>query len=114
MLSEEQVRRFVEDGFVRIDRAFPREIADTGLGALWRATGCERHDPATWTNPVIRIGPVNDRDGTQPLSFRAAANTSVLYDAFDKLVGLVLRSIQRIHPRRPEPSTFAENTSRRG
>ena len=45
MLSEEQVRRFVEDGFVRIDRAFPREIADTGLGALWRATGCEPHDP---------------------------------------------------------------------
>jgi hypothetical protein len=88
MLSEEQVRRFVEDGFVRIDRAFPREIADMGLGALWHATGCEPHDPATWTSPVIRIGPVNDRDGTQPLSFREAANTSVLYEAFDKLVGL--------------------------
>ena len=87
MLSEEQVRRFINDGFVRIDRAFPREIADAGLGVLWRSTGCEPHDPATWTKPVIRFGPVDDRDGTQPLSFHEAANTPLLYDAFDKLVG---------------------------
>jgi hypothetical protein len=87
MLSDEQVRRFVEDGFVRIDGAFPREIADTGLSALWRATGCDPHDPATWTRPVIRVGPVDDERGTQPLSFREAANTPALYDAFDKLVG---------------------------
>jgi len=87
MLSEEQVRRFINDGFVRIDRAFPREIADAGLGVLWRATGCEPHDPATWTKTVIRFGPVGDRDGTQPLYFHEAANTPLLYDAFDKLVG---------------------------
>jgi hypothetical protein len=87
MLSKDQVRRFVEDGFVRIDRAFPREIADAGLVALWRATDCDRHDPATWIRLVIRIRPVDDGHGTHPLSFREAANTSVLYDAFDKLVG---------------------------
>jgi hypothetical protein len=87
MLSEEQVRRFLENGFVRVERAFPREIADEGLAALWRATGSDPHDPSTWTRPVIRVGPVNDRRGTQPLSFREAANTPVLYDAFDKLVG---------------------------
>jgi hypothetical protein len=87
MLSKEQARRFVEDGFVRIDGAFPREIADTGLAALWRATGCDPNDPATWVRPVIRIATVNDEHGAQPLSFREAANTPVLYDAFDKLVG---------------------------
>jgi hypothetical protein len=87
MLSEAQLRRFVEDGFVRIDGAFPRQIADMGLAALWRAIGCDRHDPATWTRPVIRVGPANDEHGTQPLSFREAANTPILYDAFDKLVG---------------------------
>jgi hypothetical protein len=87
MLSPEQVEQFVQDGFVRVDRAFPRDIVDAGLAALWRATGCDPHNPATWTRPVIRLGPVNDRDGTQPLSFRPAANTPVLYDAFDKLVG---------------------------
>jgi Phytanoyl-CoA dioxygenase (PhyH) len=87
MLNKEHVHRFIEDGFVRIYRAFPREIADAGLAALWRATGCDPNDPTTWTRPVIRVGPVNDRHGTQPISFREAANTPVLYDAFDKLVG---------------------------
>jgi hypothetical protein len=86
MLSKEQAHRFVEDGFVRIDGAFPREIADTGLAALWHATGCDPNDPATWVRPVMRIGTVNDEHGTQPLSFREAANTPVLYDGFDKLV----------------------------
>jgi len=88
LLSDAQTRRFIEDGFVRIEGAFPREIADTGLAALWRATGCDPHDPTTWTRPVIRVGPENDAHGTQPLSFREAANTPELYDAFDKLVGL--------------------------
>jgi hypothetical protein len=87
MLNKEQVRRFVEDGFVRIDQAFPREIADAGLVVLWQATGCDPNDPATWTRPAIRVGPVNDKLGTQLLSFREAANTPALYDAFDKLVG---------------------------
>lgn len=87
MLDDTETRRFIEDGFVRIDGGFPREIADAGRAALWRATGCDPDDPRTWTHPVVRIGPMNDRDGTQPLSFRAAANTPVLHDAFDKLVG---------------------------
>lgn len=86
-LSDAQAHRFVEDGFVRIDGAFPREIADAGRAALWQAIGCDPHDPRTWTRPVVRIGPINDRDGTQPLSFRDAANTAVLHDAFDRLVG---------------------------
>jgi hypothetical protein len=85
MLSPKQVDQFVVNGFVRIDRALPRDIA--GLAALWRATGRDPHNPATWTRPVIRLGPVNDRDGTHALSFRPAANTPVLYDAFDQLVG---------------------------
>ena len=87
MLSDVQVRRFVEDGFVRIDEAFPREIADTGRAALWQATGCHPDDPETWTRPVIRVGTANDKHGTQPLSFRDAANTPVLHGAFNTLVG---------------------------
>jgi hypothetical protein len=87
MLDDAEVRRFIEDGFVRIDRAFAREIAEAGLPALWHAMGSDPDDPASWTRPVVRVGPANDRDGKQPLSFRAAANTDVLHDAFDSLVG---------------------------
>jgi hypothetical protein len=55
MLSDTEVHRFIEKGFVRIDGAFPREIADAGRAALWQAVGCDPHDRGTWTRPVVRI-----------------------------------------------------------
>jgi hypothetical protein len=55
-LKDAQVRQFIEDGFIRIDRAFPRELADAGRAILWRDTGCDPDDPATWRKPVIRLG----------------------------------------------------------
>jgi hypothetical protein len=100
MLSEAEVRQFIEDGFLRIDGAFPREIADKGRADLWQAIGCDPDEPASWTRPVVRIRSVGDRDGTQPFSFPDAANTPVLYDAFDKLVG------QARWKRRPNVGNF--------
>ena len=87
MLTTSQIDQFIEEGFVRIEGAFPRAIADNGLPALWEAVGCNSTDPASWARPVVRVWPENDRDGSQPISFREAANTPILYDAFDKLVG---------------------------
>jgi hypothetical protein len=87
MLSDAQVRAFIEDGYARIDGAFPREIADKGRSRILQTIGCAPDNPATWTRPVVRIGTVNDEHGAQPLSFREAANTLALYDAFDTLVG---------------------------
>jgi hypothetical protein len=55
MLTTRQVDQFIEEGFVRIDNAFPRAIADSGLPTLWKATGCDANDPATWTRPVHLI-----------------------------------------------------------
>jgi hypothetical protein len=100
MLRGAQVRRFIEDGFVRIDGAFSREIADKARAAIWQAIGCDPDDPTTWARPVVRIGTVNDEHGVQPLSFREAANTPGLYDAFDELVG------RRRWRRRPNVGTF--------
>lgn len=80
-LGDAQVRDFVKDGFVRIERAFPRALADEARAILWRDTGCAPDDPVTWTRPVIRLG-----DYAQA-PFRAAVNTPVLHDAFDRLVG---------------------------
>lgn len=81
MLSAVQIERFINDGFVRIDRAFPRELADEGRAILWADTGCDPADPATWTKPVIRLGQYDQ----QP--FTLAANTSQLHAAYDALVG---------------------------
>ncbi len=73
--------RFIRDGFVRLDAAFPRGLADEGRALLWRDTGCDPDDPSTWTRSVIRLGHY-----AQPV-FQQAANTPILHAAFDQLVG---------------------------
>ena len=80
-LSAAQIDTFITDGFVRIDNAFPRDLADAANAILWRDAGCDPNDPASWRSPVIRLGHY-----AQPV-FRAAANTPLLHAAFDQLVG---------------------------
>jgi hypothetical protein len=80
-LTTTQVERFVADGFVKLDGAFPADVAERCLDELWAATGCSPDDPATWTRPVVRLG------GFSTPPFREAANTPVLHEAFDQLVG---------------------------
>jgi hypothetical protein len=80
-LSAHQIERFIADGFVTIEHAFAREWADEGRAILWRDTGCDPDDRTTWTKPVIRLGLY----GHEP--FARAANTPVLRQAFDQLVG---------------------------
>jgi hypothetical protein len=80
-LSDAHIQQFIDDGFVRLDRAFPRELADQGRAILWRDTGCDPDDPATWTRPVVRLGYYDQEP------FKKAANTPLLHAAFDQLVG---------------------------
>jgi len=86
-LDPAEIEQFINSGFVRVEQAFPRALADAAREILWRATGCDPHDPATWTRPVIRLGMF-----TQP-PFVEAANTPRLHRAFDQLVG-----VGRWHP----------------
>ncbi|MBC7922771.1 MAG: phytanoyl-CoA dioxygenase family protein [Ferruginibacter sp.] len=81
VFRDAEVRQFMTDGFIRLDHAFPRQLADEGRELLWQDTGCNPHDPATWTQPVVRLGDY----GQAP--FRQAVNTSRLHTAFDQLVG---------------------------
>src|SRR6202165_3732841 len=80
-ISEAQIQQFIQEGFVRIDRAFPRALADEGRVILWRDLPCDPNDPTTWTWPVIRLGHYGDEP------FKRAVNSPVLYTAFDQLVG---------------------------
>jgi hypothetical protein len=81
MLDQNQVRRFIDDGFLRLDQAFPRELADECREILWRDTGLDPSDRTAWTQPVIRLGD----HAEEP--FRQAANTARLHEAFDQIVG---------------------------
>ena len=80
-LSDAQIEQFIQDGFVRIDHAFPRELAEQGRAILWRDLPCDPQKPASWTQPVIRLGYYNDEP------FRKAVNSPRLHTAFDQLVG---------------------------
>jgi hypothetical protein len=82
VLSDAQIEQFIQDGFVRIDRAFPRELAEQGRAMLWRDLPCDPQKPATWTQPVIRLGYYGDEP------FRKAVNSPRLHAAFDQLVGM--------------------------
>ena len=80
-LGPSQIEQFIGDGFVRVDDAFPRSLADEARVILWKATGCDPDEPKTWTHPVIRLGMFS-----QP-PFIEAANTPRLHAAFDQLIG---------------------------
>ncbi|MQY24512.1 phytanoyl-CoA dioxygenase family protein [Nocardia aurantia] len=81
MLTDSQIEAFVTDGYVRVERAFPRAVADAGREILWRATGFDPHEPATWTVPVVRLAD----HAEEP--FRHAVTAPALTEAFDQLVG---------------------------
>jgi hypothetical protein len=80
-VEERQIDRFIAKGFLRLEQAFPSELARQCRDLLWRDSGCDPDDPATWTRPVVRLG-----DYAQE-PFRQAANTPRLHAAFDALVG---------------------------
>jgi len=78
--GEKQRQQFLSDGFMRIDGAFPADVAAEGRAILWRDTGCDPNDRSTWTRPVVRLG-------DYPHPFGMAVNTPVLQAAFDDFVG---------------------------
>lgn len=78
----EQIARFLADGFLRVDDAFPRATADEVRTMLWRdLSGHDRANPQTWRQPVVRLGTYSH--GT----FLKAASTATLHAAYDLLVG---------------------------
>jgi hypothetical protein len=80
-LNTQQINQFINDGYVRLENAFSPALAAEARAILWKDTGCDPNNSATWTRPVIRLGMY-----TQP-PFIAAANTPVLHSAFDQVVG---------------------------
>lgn len=81
ILSQRQIEQFITEGFVRIDNAFSKEIADAALDILWKDIPFDRSDPGSWTQPVVRLGMYTQ----QP--FIDSVNTPRLHIAFDQLIG---------------------------
>jgi hypothetical protein len=81
IFNKKQIEQFIREGFIRLDNAFSSIIAQEVRNILWQDMGCNPNDPATWNKPVIRLGMYS----REP--FIQAANTQVLHQAFDQLVG---------------------------
>jgi hypothetical protein len=80
-LSAGEIEQFIEQGFVRIEGAFSSRTAQEARDILWRDLPGTPHDPASWTQPVVRLG----QYGQSP--FVEAATAAALHNAFDQLVG---------------------------
>lgn len=76
------VDRFIRDGFVKIESAFDRELGLRCQEQLWATTGLNPDDPGTWTESLVRVTSMGTTE------FTATANTEVLTDAYDALVGV--------------------------
>lgn len=81
ILSKKEIEHFILNGFVRIDNAFSQEIADTAIDILWNHLSCDRSNPSTWTEPVIRLGMYTNEP------FVKSVNTPKLHTAFNQLIG---------------------------
>lgn len=101
VLNSTQIKQFIEKGFVRIDHAFSTALATEVRDILWNDMRVDPADPATWKQPVIRLGMYSQAPFVQ------SANTPVLHAAFDQLVGkgrwLPCRSMGTFPIRFPSP-----------
>ena len=81
ILSDAEVAQFVDAGYVRLRGAFPKALAHECCELLWKDMECDPSNRSTWTRPVVRLGDYAHAP------FRMAANTPLLHEAFDRLVG---------------------------
>jgi hypothetical protein len=76
------VERFIADGFVKVEAAFPRETGDRIRALLWERIGLSPDRPDGWTSPVVWAA---DDTGQGP--FGEAATSPRLAAALDGVAG---------------------------
>lgn len=76
------VDAFVCDGFVKLEQAVPRAVADAARAVLWQQLGLSPDDPASWHQPVLWAADVT---GAGP--FGEIAASSRLREALDLICG---------------------------
>jgi hypothetical protein len=81
ILSKKEIEQFVRNGFVRIENAFSKEIANAALDILWADLPGDRSDPLTWTEPVIRLGMYTQKPFVESL------NSEKMHLIYDQLIG---------------------------
>jgi phytanoyl-CoA dioxygenase PhyH len=73
---------FVSDGYVKVEQAAPREVADAARAVLWQRLGLTPEDPSRWSVPVMWT---SDMTGEGP--FGELARSPRLAAALDVICG---------------------------
>ena len=98
------VETFVEDGFVKVEQAVPRAVADAARAVLWTRLAVSQHDPSSWTQAVMWTA---DLTGDGP--FGEISASPVLAEALNQMCGeggwIPRRSLGNIPVRFPVPAT---------
>jgi hypothetical protein len=81
-LTDQEVDRFIEDGFVHLEHVVPERLISAGTEVIWRDLGRTPNGPSSWTAPVMRLLPSDDHP------FKAAFDNPRLFSAFDQLAGV--------------------------
>ncbi|WP_211296124.1 mitomycin antibiotics/polyketide fumonisin biosynthesis protein [Mycobacterium aquaticum] len=76
------VDAFIRDGYVKVERAAPRQIADQARDLLWHQMGLSPARPQSWTQPVVWTA---DLTGAGP--FGELASSVRLAAALDAMCG---------------------------
>lgn len=74
---------FAENGFLKVEAAAPREIAEAAQRELWTQIGSEPERPDSWTDPVVWTA---DLSGHGP--FGVLIRSPYLADALDSVCGV--------------------------
>ncbi|MCP5056760.1 MAG: phytanoyl-CoA dioxygenase family protein [bacterium] len=80
-LRDEDLNRFVTDGYLRLSGVVPDEVVNRCREWLWQAMKLDPDDPTSWRDPVVRVF------GSTAKPFMDAMNRPILCAALDQVVG---------------------------
>lgn len=81
-LNEHQVEQFIDEGLIHLAHLVPSGVVAAGREVIWTDLGMSEDEPSSWTGPVVRLLPSDDRP------FAVAWDNPRLHAAFDQLVGV--------------------------
>lgn len=84
VLTQAQVNQFIELGWVKVEQAFPKEVALEAQKIVWENVekrGVTKNDRSTWTEEMVQLNETYEHDEFQK------CNTKRLADAIEDLVG---------------------------
>ncbi|ETK37853.1 phytanoyl-CoA dioxygenase family protein [Microbispora sp. ATCC PTA-5024] len=82
VLSDADLDRFVAEGYLKLEEAFPRAVGDRIRSSLWERIGLSPDRPEEWTRPVVWT-----LDDTGEGPFGEAMGSPRLAAALDRIAG---------------------------